>query len=276
MTNFKRYTKNIVIFFSALRKNRFLFVELVRRDIDQGYRNTLLGKWWYPLTSLVSLAIYTVLFRFIFRLKWSGLGHNSLMDYSLALYSGLIFLTYFLEIANRSTTLLTGNLNYVKKVHFPLEILCTVVTARALYNLGSCLVVLLLFKVLIEGGLHPENLLSLLYLPVLVMFGTGVSLWISSLSLFLPDLQYIVSSLSGLLIFITPVFYSIEMVPISFRWLYRLNPLATYIIELRKSLIMNDIISFPALIVSVLSSLLVLATGRIVFAKLRPSFSDAV
>src|SRR5580698_3496176 len=105
-----------------LRRHRILIGQFVKRDVLSRYRGSYLGLLWSLLRPLCMLAMYTVVFGYIFESKL-GNSNERKFDFTLALFCGLILFDFVAECVTRSPMLVLANPNYVTKVVFPLEIL---------------------------------------------------------------------------------------------------------------------------------------------------------
>lgn len=219
--------------------NRDLLRQLWSRDLAARYRGSLLGVVWALMTPLLMLLIYTFVFGVVFQARW---GHTSHADspafFAITLYSGLIIHQLAAEILSRSTSILTHHSNYVKKVVFPLPLLCVMVVLTAL-TMAAIQIILLLVAV---GAVHHVSW-TWLYIPVVVapfaLLLLGVSWLLASIGVFLRDLDQLIGLIVMLLLFLSPVFYPAEALPEAYRsWIY-LNPL-TPIIENMRAVVLGD------------------------------------
>ena len=109
---------------TSIWRNRSLTFQMTKREVLGRYRGSVLGLAWSLFHPLVMLMIYTFVFSVVFRARWPGMADNgSMADFALALFVGMILHGIFAECVNRAPSLILSNVNYVKKVVFPLEIL---------------------------------------------------------------------------------------------------------------------------------------------------------
>src|SRR5690606_35329137 len=126
---------------------------MARREVIGRYRGSILGLGWSFLSPLLMLCVYTFVFSVVFNARWgvSGGAEESRAMFALVLFIGMIVHGLFAEILNRAPTLITLNVNYVKKVIFPLEILPAVTACAALFHASVSLIVWLIAYVLLVG-----------------------------------------------------------------------------------------------------------------------------
>ena len=119
--------------FRTLWVHRQLIARMSQREVIGRYRGSALGLVWSFLTPLFMLAIYTFVFSVVFKARW-GAGEESRTQFAVVLFAGLIVHALFAEVINRAPQLVLGNVNYVKKVVFPLEILPVVQLVAAVFH----------------------------------------------------------------------------------------------------------------------------------------------
>lgn len=261
--------------FRSLSTNRVLIVELVKREIIGRYRGSVLGLLWSFFNPVLMLVVYTFVFSVVFKARW-GDGSESKTEFAMALFSGLMAFNLFAENINRSPSLILGNVNYVKKVIFPLEILPVVVLGSAGFHFLVSLLVWLTFY-LTFMGLPPATgfLLPFALLPLLFL-SLGFSWFLASLGVFLRDIGQVVGVLTMALMYITPIFYPISILPKEYQGWMNINPLTKSIEQIRNLMMWGldfDLISWGC---QMLLGLLVAWLGFAWFQKTRKGFSDVI
>lgn len=210
--------------FRALTRHFPLVVQMSRRDVVGRYRGSFAGLFWSFFNPLLMLVIYTFVFGVIFHSRWNAQvsGH---FQFAIILFAGLNINTMFSECANRATTLIVENTNFVKRVVFPLETLSWSTLGSALFHLMISTVVLLVISVLVNGRLPWTVVLFPMVIACFIPFVAGVIWLLASLGVFLRDLKQLVGIITAALMFLAPILYPKELIPPHFRvWLY-LNPL---------------------------------------------------
>ena len=126
---------------SNLWQYRRLIMQMARREVAGRYKGSVMGLLWSFLTPLFMLAVYTFVFSVVFKARWTASPDEGKGDFAVLLFAGMIVHGLFAEVLNRAPGLILANVNYVKKVVFPLEILpvialsswlITVISAAAL------------------------------------------------------------------------------------------------------------------------------------------------
>jgi lipopolysaccharide transport system permease protein len=214
----------------SLWRNRQLVLQLTWREVLGRYRGSLMGLAWSFFNPLLMLAVYTFVFSVVFQARWGTGEPESRTHFALVLFVGVIVHGLLTEGISRAPGLILGNVNYVKRVIFPLEILPWVVVGSALFHALISLTVLLLAQLLFNGGIPASALcLPAVLFPIIPMT-MGLTWLLAATGVFIRDIAQVTGLLTTVLMFMAPVFYPISALPEAYRkWLY-LNPL-TYIIE---------------------------------------------
>ena len=253
-----------------------LIRQFVRREIHARYRQSLLGVLWAFLTPLLMLGVYTLVFRFIFKLRWGGAGDESDLAFALRLYAGLAVFNFFAECVNRAPRLILDQPHLVKKVIFPLEILSWVNALSALAHLGAALLMLLAFTAWEQGGLPATVLaLPLVWLPLLPLC-VGLGWLLAAIGTYVRDVSQVLGMLVSLLMFLSPIFFPLEALPPAVRpWMF-LNPLSLTITQTRQVLLDGQWPDGFALAVHLLVCCAIAMLGAAFFRAARKGFADVV
>ena len=234
-----------------------------------------MGVFWSFLTPVLMLAVYTFVFSVVFKARWSS-GSDSKTEFALVLFAGLLFFNIFTECFNRSSFLIVSNVNYVKKVIFPLEILPFVALCTAVFNFLIGFSAWLVFYG-IFFGLPSLNifLFPLVMLP-LMFLTLGVSWFLAALGVFLRDVGQIVAMISTVLTFLSPIFFPVSALPEKYRIIMQINPLTFIIEQAREVMIFGGTIDWSVFFMWLLSSMFLAWAGFSWFQKTRKGFADVL
>lgn len=253
-----------------------LLYQLIQRDIISRNKGSLLGNAWAILTSAGTLAMYTFVFTKIFSAKWpQGDNANSLV-YALNIYAGLIVFNFVSDMLSRSPTLVTDHSNLIQKVIFPSEILPLVALGTAFYfYLINCAILIIASSIISESWSPHVILAPFMILPVAATT-LGLTYAISSLSVFVKDIRQIVAIALPLLMFLSPVFYSSNMMQGVFRTFLMANPLSSAIEASRALYFQSGTPDFRPLVWHSLIGFMIIAVGWWIFSRLKKGFADAL
>ncbi|QLG94301.1 ABC transporter permease [Pseudomonas yamanorum] len=261
---------------SGFWRNRSLIAALTKREILGRYRGSSLGLFWSFFNPILMLAVYTFVFSVVFNARWGAGGGGSKTEYALVLFAGLIVFNIFSECIGRAPDLILSNVNYVKKVVFPLEVLSWVSLGAALFHALISLVVWLVFYCLFFGVPH----LTVLYFPLVILplliFSMGISWALASLGVFLRDISQIIGVVITMLMFLSGIFYSVSSLPVDYQAIMQMNPLVPIIEESRAVLIWGKDPDYLLLLGYLAGSLAIAWIGFAWFQKTRKGFADVL
>jgi lipopolysaccharide transport system permease protein len=182
----------------------------------------------------------------------------------------------FAECVNRAPSLLLSNVNYVKKVVFPLEILPWAILMSSLFHTAISIFVLLVAELLLMHHV-PWTILLLpfVWLPFVVAI-MGVSWFLASLGVYLRDVAQITGLVTTVLLFMSPVFYPLSKLPEKFQTLLLLNPLTFMIEQTREVLVWGNLPDWNGLVIYSICAGLIAWLGFLWFQKTRGGFADVL
>jgi lipopolysaccharide transport system permease protein len=262
----------------GLWRNRQLIAQMTRREVLGRYKGSAMGLAWSFFQPLFMLTVYTFVFSEVFKARWGGAGGavQSKTQFAVLLFAGLIVLNLFSEVINRAPTLIIANVNFVKKVVFPLEVLPVLAMGAALFHGAVSVAVLLCAVLVFNGGLVWTVVFIPLVLLPLVIVTLGLAWILASLGVFLRDVGQTISLLTTVLMFLSPVFYPVTAVPPRFRPFIMANPLTFIIEQARDVLIWGRAPDWLGLSVYMLVACVVAWAGYAWFQKTRKGFADVL
>jgi len=260
---------------ASVWRNRSLLIALVKRDVVGRYRGSVLGILWSFFNPILMLVVYTFVFGVIFKARWNA-DSDSKTEFALVLFAGLIVFNLFSECVNRAPALVLSNVNYVKKVVFPLEILPSVAVGSAMFHAAISLVVWLIAHVIFFGIPHATVLLLPLVLLPLILLIMGIAWGLASLGVYLRDISQFIGVLTTVLLFLSPIFYPSSALPDGLRTVLLLNPLAPAIEFSRDVLFWGTTPSPISLLLYLLGAAFVAWLGFAWFQMTRKGFADVL
>ncbi len=252
--------------------HRYLFGQLVKRDVLIRYRGAMFGVLWMFLSPLLMLGIFALVFGHIFPSRWPR--QDGTFPFWLMLYIGLIVFNIFSDTVSRAPMAVRGYPSYVKRIIFPVELLPLVPLGAAVvhgvFNTLILVVILAWFDFLSAHFL----LFPLLLLPVLLL-SIGLAWFLAAWGVFIKDMSQIVPLVVQMLLFLSPVLYPVSAVPAVLRPLFAINPIAVAIEAAREAATGAPIIWSAwalALLIGAAAALL----GHAFFQHSRDEFADAL
>ncbi|RII75937.1 ABC transporter permease [Pseudomonas monteilii] len=259
----------------SLFKNWSLIWQMTKREVVGRYRGSVMGLAWSFFNPILMLVVYTFVFSEIFKSRWVGVDTGK-GGFAILLFVGMIVHGLFAECANRAPTLIMNNSNYVKKVVFPLEILPVITLGSALFHSCISLVVLLIAQFMIVGTLSWSALLFPLILVPLILATLGISWLLASLGVYLRDVGHVITVLTTVLLFLSPVLYPVAALPEAYQPWLKLNPLTYIIEESRNVLLFGNLPDWGSLATAIAVGALIATAGFWFFQKTRKGFADVI
>ena len=223
-----------------LLKYTTLVLFLSKTEIHSRYRSSMFGWLWALVQPTILFLVYYFVFGLVFQIRWSDRIEIQ-ASFPLVLFCGLIVFNMFADVVVRAPSVIVSQVNFVKKIVFPLSVLPIVPVFAAAFNflIGICL--LLAFQLLLEGRISVSMILFPLIMIPFVFLLVGVSLLLSSLAVFFRDAQHIVGIASTIILFTSPIFYPISVVPDNLVWVVYLNPITPAVQMFRDVLIWSTV-----------------------------------
>ncbi len=256
--------------FKELWSYRELLFFLVWRDIKVRYKQTVVGAGWAIIQPVFQMIVFTIFFGNIAKVDSDGL------PYPIFSYSGLLLWTYFSSALSGSSNSLVGSSNLISKVYFPRLI---IPLSSSLAPVVDYIIALsILFLMMVYYGIYPD--FKIIFLPLVLIMTffvtTGISFWLSSMNVKFRDVKFVLPFFIQLLMFLTPVIYSVDFIPDKFVWILYLNPLAALIDIHRAVLLGYDEINYLFLSISILINVIIFITGLRYFRKTESFFADII
>lgn len=258
----------------SLWRNRSLVLELTKREFSGRYRGSFGGVVWSFAQPLFLLTVYTVAFGVILKARWGFSGSTT--DYALMLFAGLIVFNAFSEVLIKSSTLITSNPNFVKKVVFPLELLPVITVGTALLHALIGLFVWFLGYAVLHGAPKSTAILFPMVFVCFVPVLLGVSWLLSALGVVVRDIGQLSAMLNHTLLFLTPIFYSIEAAPPLLQNLLMINPLTFIVEQFRLLLFYGQMPALKGLTTYFMLASIFAWISLALFRRIRPTFADMV
>ena len=256
-------------FLPALWRFRGLLRNMVVRNIRVKYQSSLLGFAWTLLNPLLILTILLVVFTRVVRIP--------IENYWAFLVSGFFVWNNVNQILNYGTLVIEEHGPLVRNYSFPGEIpVIAGVTSRTVEFALELVIVSVLLAIFHQHGVT----LSLVMIPLLIvvqmMLILGLTLLVATLSVFYEDVRHLLPIGLTALFYVSPVFYSIDLVPEEVRRVFLLNPFAQLLVSYQTVLYEGAIPSPGDLSVLALSATAWLVVGLVVFRRYRGLFAEII
>jgi lipopolysaccharide transport system permease protein len=256
--------------FRELFEFRELLYILSWRDIKIRYKQTVLGVLWIILQPLLTMVVFSLIFG-----RLAGLPSDG-VPYPVFTFTALLPWQLFSRALTDSGVSLVNNTQLLTKVYFPRIFIPLSGILSALVDFGISLLVLIGMMVYYRIPFT----VNLIFLPVFtlmaILAALAVGLWFSAINVEYRDVRYTLPFLTQFWMFITPIAYSISLIPEKWLWLYSLNPMVGVVEGFRWSILGSSSFSWNMMIFSSLVVIVFLLGGMYYFRRMEDTFADVV
>jgi len=255
---------------APLWEYRELLYFLIWRDIKVRYKQTVLGAAWAIIQPFFTMVVFTLFFGWLAKMPSEG------VPYPIFTYSALVPWMYFANALGQSSSSLVLDERMITKVYFPRLIIPISAVLSGLLDFAIAFLVLI--GMILFYGIVPTA--TILTLPFFILLAAatalGAGLWLSAMNVQYRDVRYAIPFLIQFWLFATPVAYPSSLLPMEWRIVYGLNPMAGVVEGFRWALLGHGQAPGPLLIVSVLTAAALLVSGLYYFRRMEDTFPDVV
>lgn len=248
---------------------RELLYFLIWRDVKVRYKQAALGILWIVLQPLLTTLILTIFLGKLARVPSDGL------PYPLFVYAGLFPWTFFATAVTSSGNSLVGSSHLITKIYFPRMMIPGATVGARLVDFGIGFISLIGLMIYYGVGISKAILVLPIVIVLITLLALGVGLWASALNVKYRDVGVVLPVLIQLWMFASPVMYPSSIVPASYEWIYKLNPM-TGILDGFRSALFGQGIDWAALGISAGFTIGLLVYSAYAFRRMEKNFADIV
>ena len=246
-----------------LKKNQFLFAQLVHRDFTQKYKRTVLGIAWSVLSPLLTLLVMNIIFGTL-------LGAN-IEHYTIYLFTGQLIFSFFNDSTNEGMTSLLNNAEIFTKVNVPKYMFLFSRVASSSINFFLTLILYFFFVMVYQLPITLKFITLLYPIGCMFLFILGMGLILSALFVFFRDIQYLYGVFTTMLMYATPIFYTPDILGDK-AWIFNFNPMYYYVTYFRSVVISGVIPDLNFHIIMFGMSVIMFAIGCWMYKKYNYKF----
>jgi len=247
-----------------IKRNRFLFEELTKRDFKKKYKRTALGILWSVISPFLTFMIQYFVFGYIFNRLDSG--------FVVYLLTGTLMYTFFSNATTAGMFSMYSNGAILSKVKVPKSLFVLSSNSAATFNFFLTLIVYFGFMLVCGVSIGPHLLLMVYPILCLIIFNIGMSYVLSTLFVFFKDIQYLYQIFTMLLTYLSAIFYDVKSFPDNLQFIFQINPIYQYISYMRELVMQASVPSFEHHIVCLAFSLGMLGIGLLIHKKTEQKF----
>lgn len=238
--------------------------ELVLRDIKVKYRRSILGIFWSLLNPLMMMIVMTIVFSNLFKIQ--------IENFMVYFLTGQILFSFFSEATTIAMGSIVTNANLIKKVYIPKYIFPISKVLSSFVNLLFSLIAVFMIMLITKASFSATIFLIPVAFLYLLIFTVGVGLMLSVLTVFFRDMNHIYGIVILAWMYLTPIIYPIEIIPIKYLLFIKLNPMYYFIAFFREIILHGNIPSMELNLICILISLISLVLGLYAFYKNQNKF----
>ena len=241
-----------------------LLYNLVHRDLTVRYKRSILGALWTLLHPLLLTGILVIVFSHIFRFD--------IEHYEIYLLSGLLPWTFFAQTTVSSMAATAWNGPLMKRVRVPKSIFTLSTTISGLINLAISYLPLVGIMVINGIKFKPAMLFLPVSVAILAVFTFGLSLMLSTISIYFVDVREMFAVALTALMYLTPIIWPLKIVPPRFQQIIQANPMYYFVEMVRIPLHAGIIPSAKLLTVAIVMALASFLFGWLTFRRMSRGF----
>ncbi|HEY4770107.1 MAG TPA: ABC transporter permease [Myxococcales bacterium] len=254
---------------AELLRYRQLVAMLVVRELKVRYKRSVLGLLWTMLNPLLLMVVYTVVFATIMR--------TAERNFAIFVLSGLLPWLFFSVSLVQGLNSILANQELIRKIRIPQAVFPLSVVGSNLVNFTLSLLPLLLLMAVLRQPIRPALLFVPVAMLILAIFTTGATLLLATFTVFFRDVRHLTEVLLQMLLYLSPVFYNLQVLPQRDAWWFqalqlalRLNPLSYLFALVRDPIFYGRLPAAHVAGVAVAAAALLLVLGFAVFQRLSP------
>jgi lipopolysaccharide transport system permease protein len=252
------YMKKLVAHISNFFKFRELFFQLITRDIKLKYRRSVLGYFWSLLSPLLVIIVMILVFSQMFRF--------AVKNYPVYLVTGTLMFSFMQTSTSRAIGSIIDNAPLIKKTYVPKYIFTLASVTGELVNLAFALVALFIVILVTETRFTWYFPLALLPVIELYFFCIGLGLFLAQFAVFFRDIQHIWGVLTLAWMYLTPIFYPVDILAENLQFFVKsFNPMYYYLEFFRNCVMYDGIIRMQGLGYGAIAAALMLFLGGMSF-----------
>ncbi|HBB71658.1 MAG TPA: ABC transporter permease [Ruminococcus sp.] len=249
---------------TQLKRHKFLFEELVKRDFKKKYKRTALGMVWSLISPLMQLLIMSIVFTHFF-------GREK-PHYTIYLFAGNLTYSFFKDSTYGGMSSLMANAGIITKINLPKYMFLLSKNVASLINFGLTLIIFFIFTAADHVPFHPRFLMLIYPIVTLIIFNVGCGFILSALFVIFKDIQYLYDIFTLMLMYLSAIFYYTDTYPEYVQKLFYLNPLYVYITYIRHIVLDGYIPALPTHMLCLVYALGALGIGALIYKKYNYKF----
>lgn len=254
-------------------KHRELLFQMIGREIKARYKQSILGYFWVILNPLAQMIVMSFAFSIIMRIPTNS-GEN--IPYSIFLFTALLPWNLFSNSLSSASNALVNSTSLITKIYFPRSILVLATIMAKIMDFIFALTILVGYIIYFQ---IPVTINILWVIPIFIIqqiFTIALGLLFAAANLIYRDIQYLLSLLLLLWMYVTPIIYSVDIVPEKYKYIFQLNPMSVIVNAYRQSILAGSMPKVSSILIAFIVSFVTLLICLRYFKKKEKIFADII
>jgi len=247
----------------------------VSNDFKSKYIGSFMGGLWSIIHPIIMITIYTLIFSHVMKIK-IGLPDQEPIDYSIYLCTGIIFWNLFSELSTTTINIFYHYSSIYKKIPIPIPVFLVINTINSIISFLPIFIIFTAYLLLLNKFPASGFIFIIPLLIFQIFFTISFASILAVLNVFNRDIYHFYSVFLSLLFWLTPIVYSINIIPSKYHYLLALNPIYSFIENYHKIIVFNDSIDFHKIIFIFFISLILITIFIFLFKRLKTEILDNV
>lgn len=265
--------KQLIKEIQSICSHHELLWQMVGREVKARYKQSILGYFWVILNPLAQMLVMSFAFSIILRVPTNA---SDNIPYSIFLFVALLPWNLFANSLNSSAASLVGSASLITKIYFPRTILVLSTVIAKIVDFLFASIILIIYMIIYQV---PININILWIIPIFFIqqiFTLGLALFFAASNLLYRDIQYLLSLILTLWLYLTPVIYPADIVPAQFKIFFQVNPMAVIVNAYRQTILGGTAPNYNSIVIALVVSLIVLLLGLSYFKSREKIFADNI
>ncbi|MFA5026204.1 MAG: ABC transporter permease [Candidatus Shapirobacteria bacterium] len=250
-----------------------LLWQMVGREVKTRYKQSILGYFWVILNPMAQMIVMSFAFSVIMRIPTNSAGN---VPYSIFLFVALLPWNLFSNSLSSAASSLVGSAPLITKVYFPRTILVLSTILAKIVDFLFANIILIIYMIVYHMPINANILWIFPIFFIQQIFTIGLSLFFAAANLLYRDIQYLLSLILLLWMYLTPVIYPADLVPEKYRIIFQLNPMSVIINAYRQTILGGGAPNYTSLVIALVLSIIVLIGGLSYFKSREKIFADNI
>ena len=260
--------------FGDLLEYRKFIISSIRTEFYSKYKRSKIGMLWMLIHPFMQVLVYALVLSAIMQAKFAGI--ESQFSYAIYLISGFVGWNLYADVTSRLLTVFIDNGNLIKKVSFPRIIFPMVIVGVALTNF----LLMFISMFIIFAFLGHFSVEYLIWIPLVVivtlMNAIGIGLFFGVINIFIRDIGQMMAIILHFWFWLTPVIYSVDMLPESYQFIIAFNPITGIVMSFQSILAFNTAPNLDLLIYPSITGVIMMFLAFFTFKKATYEMADVL